>query len=180
MKRSNLTVHATCSPPNNALVLSRGADYIYDYNSPSSIVSILAQSASNPITYILDCIGTDASSTYCSKILPPTGGHYHSVRAPLPNPLKELRPEESVKATTALGYTMLGERFELPGMVFEADKEEEAFGKEWGRVAGELVAGGRVRPHEVDVREGGLAGVVKGLEELKRGEVRGRKLVYSL
>ncbi|PLB44876.1 GroES-like protein [Aspergillus steynii IBT 23096] len=180
-KISNLTVHATCSPSNNALIASRGADYIYDYNSPDSIDAILAQSATNPITYIFDCIGSESSSTYCSKILPVTGGHYHSIRAPVPPAFKELRPEESAKATTALGYTLLGERFEFPGgLVFEADKEEEEFGKSWGRIVGELVERGVVRTHEVDARVGGLEGVLQGLEELRKGEVRGKKLVYSL
>ena len=174
-------MHATCSSANNALVASRGADYIYDYNNPNIMSTIIAQSATNPITYVLDCIGNDSSSTYCSKILPAAGGHYHSVRWPLPSPFKELRPEKSAKATSALGYTMVGERFEFPGgLVFQADVEEEAFGKRWGRVAEELVSRGLVRPHEVDVRGGGLRAVLEGLQELRAGGVRGKKLVYSI
>lgn len=114
------------------------------------------------IQHIVDCIGSDDSGVFCSQIFSSAGGHYHSVKAPLSESFKEARPENSATATTALGYTMFGERFEFPGgIVFLADLEQEAFAKRWTLIAEDLVHTKHIKPHPVQVREGGLKGVLK-------------------
>lgn len=156
---------------------SRGADKWFDYNQPDCIDQVHATGAS--IAHIVDCIGTDDTSAFCSKVLSPTGGHYHSIKAPLPESFKALRPEEKVVATTALGYTMLGERFEFPGgIVFPEDPEQEAFAKQWAPIAEDLVRRGLIQPHPVQVRNGGLKQVLEGVEGTRMQGPRGRKMVY--
>ena len=72
---------------------------------------------------------------------------------------------------------MFGERFEFPGgIVFLADLEQEAFAKRWTLIAEDLV---HIKSHPVQVREGGLKGVLKGIQEFKENPPRGQKLVYK-
>ncbi|KAJ5593845.1 uncharacterized protein N7459_000053 [Penicillium hispanicum] len=176
-KLSGMRVYTTCSPSNRELVKSRGADAWFDYNQPDCIEQLKATGVSFP--FIVDCIGSEESSVFCSKVLSPSGGHYHSIKAPLPEMFKAHRPEESAVATTALGYTMLGEDFEMPGIAtIPADPAQENFAKEWALLADNLVANGHIRPHAVQVREGGLDGVLRGLEEMRSSGPRGQKMVY--
>lgn len=43
-----------------------------------------------------------------------------------------------------------------------------------------MMAQGRLRPHRHNVREGGLEGIIKGLEDLEQGRIRAEKLVYTI
>lgn len=176
--RSGCRVFATCSAPNSGLVQSRGAEKWFDYNQPDFVEEI--EAVGLPITHIVDCLGNEESAVFCSRILAPAGGHYHSIKVPVPGPFKRLRPEESVIATTALGYTMFGERFEFPGVAeFPADPVMEEFAKKWVLIGERLVQTGQIQPHPVEIREGGLAGVLDGLQEIRRKGPRGKKIVYS-
>lgn len=83
-------------------------------------------------------------------------------------------------ATTALGYTMFGEKFEFPGMAeFPADPEMEAFAKEWVLIAESLVQSRQIQPHPVEIRDGGLVKLLDGLQEIRTQPPRGQKIVYS-
>lgn len=43
-----------------------------------------------------------------------------------------------------------------------------------------LLDNGKIRPHPVSLQEGGLPGVLNGVERIRKGEVSGLKLVYAL
>ncbi|KAJ5174223.1 uncharacterized protein N7482_000100 [Penicillium canariense] len=177
-KLSGCRVYATCSAANNDLVMSRGAEKWFDYNQLDFVEQIEAAGLS--ITHIVDCIGTEESGIACSKILALAGGHYHSIRVPCPESFKERRPEDTALATTALGYTMFGERFEFPGVAeYPAEPAMEEFAKKWVLVAEELVKTGKVQPHPLDIRGGGLEGLLQGLQEMRTQAPRGKKIVYS-
>ena len=49
----------------------------------------------------------------------------------------------------------------------------------WG-IAEKLLNEGKVKPHPVDLRPGGLKGVLEGLDEMRKGKVSGKKLVYKV
>ncbi|KAH8693570.1 chaperonin 10-like protein [Talaromyces proteolyticus] len=179
-KLSGFTVHSTCSKSNLELVKSRGADKTYDYATASVHEDILSN-VPNGFTYVLDCIGEEETAKFCAPLLSPTGGHYHSVKVPVPDTFKKLRPEDTVKATTSLGYTMLGEDFELmENMVLHVSDAETEFAKQWVELADKLVGQRLIVPHPIDIRDGGLQGVLHGLTELKEGKIRGKKLVYKI
>ncbi|THC96673.1 hypothetical protein EYZ11_003828 [Aspergillus tanneri] len=155
-KLSGCRVYAVCSPSNFDLVKSRGADHWFDCNVPECVEQIQSVAGSS-ITYFVDCVGSQESSNFCGKVLSPAGGH--NLKAPLPESFKALRPEEAAIAMTAIAYTLLGETFELPGgIVFPADKDEEAFAKKWAVVIEKLVLSQYIRPHPVDIRQGGGVG----------------------
>lgn len=64
------------------------------------------------------------------------------------------------------------------GPLQKAELGDRDFSSRFFDVAQELLAQGKVRPHQVSVGEGGLRGVLEGLELLRAGKVSGRKLVY--
>ena len=49
----------------------------------------------------------------------------------------------------------------------------------WG-LACKLLAEKKIKVHPVDVRPGGLKGVLEGMEEMRQGKVSGKKLVYRV
>lgn len=106
---------------------------------------------------------------------------YHSVKAPVPEAFKKARPEESVRATTALAYLLLGEPVSLVGgLEFPADPLQEAWGKRWAPVIEELVAKDKVKPHPPIVVPGGLEAIPGVLENIAQGGTRGKKTVISI
>jgi hypothetical protein len=180
--RSGYKVYTTCSPDNFDLVKSRGAEAWFDYNLPTCADDILATvtAASSSIGYILDCIGNESSARLCATILSPSGGHYHSVKPPVPAVFKTLRPEDTAIATTALGYALSGESFELPpGNVHPADPQQGEFAKEWAVLSEALIAAGKIKPHPVHVREGGLEGVLDAIADFRGNAPRGVKVVVA-
>lgn len=66
------------------------------------------------------------------------------------------------------------------GPEFEAKREDQEFAARFWKMAGELLAQGKLKVHPPDVRPGGLEGVLEGLDELRQGKVSGKKLVYRV
>lgn len=63
-----LTVLATASPANHALLLSLGADAVFDYRSPTWAADVKAATAGGlGIDYALDCISEDATTGKISQ-----------------------------------------------------------------------------------------------------------------
>ncbi|KAH8821890.1 chaperonin 10-like protein [Xylogone sp. PMI_703] len=179
---SGCLVSTTCSASNFKLFRSRGASYIFDYNEQNVEKQILKiASETKPITYIVDCIGSKESATLCAKVLSQNGGHYHSIRFPLLDTFKILRPEDNVYATSALGYTWLGEEFSFRpnSPIFPSNPDERRFAEEWQVLAETLVCQGIIKPHPVINHPGGLDELVRGLNEYSQNQPRGAKLVYS-
>jgi len=47
-------------------------------------------------------------------------------------------------------------------------------------VARKLLEEGKYKAHPLDVRPGGLNGVIDGMEDMRQGKVSGKKLVYRV
>jgi NADPH:quinone reductase-like Zn-dependent oxidoreductase len=162
-------------------VRSLGADAVFDYNSPTAVADIRAHT-SNKLYYIWDTIGTSSSYDFGAAILkdvvPPSSQiiHYGTI---LPPP-KAGTFSNDVKVTFTLGYSVQGEAFELGPTKFKAKPEDYEFMVKWLKIAQGLLEEGKWKPHRQEVREGGLEGVLKGLEDMKGGNVSGVKLVYRI
>jgi hypothetical protein len=89
-------------------------------------------------------------------------------------------PREDVKNLFPLGYTITGEGFEMEGDYYPAVPEDFEFAKSFMGLAENLLAGGLIKSHPVMLREGGLVGILSGLEDMKGGKVSGKKLVYNI
>jgi NADPH:quinone reductase-like Zn-dependent oxidoreductase len=172
-KLAGYRVIATCSPRNNDLVKSRGADEIFDYNDPEC-ASKINKLTENKLRYAWDTIG---ESKFCNEALSSGSPncHYGCI---LFDDEKVLR--EGVKCTETLMYTMFGEDFQKYGDDWPASKEDYEFAKMWMGLTEKLVAEGKIKPHPKKVVSGGLEAIPKGMESLKAEKVRGEKLVYPL
>ncbi|KAK5046507.1 hypothetical protein LTR84_008310 [Exophiala bonariae] len=181
-KLSGFTVYTTCSVPNFDLVKSRGADHVFDYNVPNFEHEILntAHGKHHSFQYVVDCFGSDDTAEVCARLISKENSFYHSVKAPLPEAFKKIRTEDSVQATTALGYLLLGEPLSIGGMDFPADPSLEEFSKKWTPVIEELVKQGKVKPHPHGVIAGGLDAIPGILESISQGGTRGKKSVVTV
>lgn len=170
---SGLEVITTSSPHNFPLLRSLGASHLFDYTLPTCAASIRT-ATSNNLAYALDCIASPTTAALCCDAIGSGGGKYSSLLK-VPS-----LPREDAENKNTLMYTLFGETFHKGENEYKANGEEFEFGREFMKECEGLVGEGKVRAHPVDVREGGLEGVLEGLRELKAGGVSGRKLVYRL
>ena len=163
----------TCSPDNFSLVKSLGADHVFDYHS-SSCAEDIKEATSSRLAHALDCISNASSAAICAAALGPQGGKYTSLV-----PVEKL-PREDITNLTTAAYTALGQRFFFGPHEFPPNKTDFDFAVKFIALATDLLEQGKYRVHEPDVREGGLEAIFSGLQEIREGKVRGKKLVYRL
>jgi hypothetical protein len=66
------------------------------------------------------------------------------------------------------------------GHYMPAVPEDLSFHKDFTDTAEVLLQDGNIRPHPIRIMQGGLEGIVAGLQELYDGRVSGEKLVYTI
>jgi hypothetical protein len=136
----------------------------------------------NTLTIVLDTIATPSSAEICAQALSSS----HSTSTPKQSIYVNLmdipfpRPESEVKNVFLLGYTATGEAFEIEGERWEVVPEDWELAKRMVRLTEGLVEEGRVKAHPVKVMEGGLEGILGGMQMLKEGRASGVKLVYRV
>lgn len=172
-KLSGLQVITTCSPHNFDFVKSLGADAVYDYKSPN-VGAEIREFAKDKIAHVFDCISEGTSPEICAQAFGSKGGKYSALL------VVENFPRDDVINALTLGYTATGEAFPKFGADWPANPEHLEFASRFWKIAGELLAQGKIKPHPADVREGGLEGIFKGLQEMREGKVSGKKLVYKI
>ena len=91
-------------------------------------------------------------------------------------------PREDCKTDLVMGYTINGEDYKMgPQAPLQPAKlDDYAFGEMFFRLAEELFAAGKFRPHRATVGKGGLHGILDGLQLMREGKVSGTKLVYRV
>lgn len=106
------------------------------------------------------------------------GGGKYTALDPYP---AEQNTRKAVKTDWVLATKITGRGSDWPAPYqCEGDEKLKAFaGPLFGRMQ-RLLGEGRIRAHPQRVMEGGLGGVVGGLQMIRKGEVRGEKLVYRL
>lgn len=175
-KLSKATVIATCSPSNFAYLKSLGADYVLDYNS-ETLVDEIRSAANGPVDLAADCWSNDETATHCAQALKP-GGTYSSLYL----------SEEAAKTANpniSTHFTFAYSLFDRPSWFFgrfEPDPAEVERFKSFLPLAEKLLTKGKVKPPKVFLnRTGdGLEGLIKGLDESRKGNVRAGKLVFTL
>ncbi|KAJ3203736.1 hypothetical protein HDU82_006353 [Entophlyctis luteolus] len=178
-KLSGLTVVTTASPRNFAYVKQLGADYVFDYNSPTCATDIRACSRDS-IKHVFDCISEGDSTSVCAAAMSSSGGVYSSLLPVDGAKVAQINPLIVLKSTVA--YTAVGEAFELFGGSIPAVQEDFEFAKEFALLTNRLLADGKLKVHKPSVNEtgSGLESVLQGLELMREGKVSGKKLVYTL
>jgi NADPH:quinone reductase-like Zn-dependent oxidoreductase len=175
-------VLTACSKTNFDYVKSLGADHVFDARDPD-IGSKIRSFTDNKLYYTFDCLAEYGSPAQCANALAssaPPGQElrYGNIQIP------DGGPRQDVINTFSNGFTATGEDFEIQiagnWVKIEGKKDHYEFMRDWLALAGKLFAEGKWKPHRVEVREGGLEGVLEGLKDLEDGRVSGVKLVYRV
>lgn len=168
----------TCSPKNFSLVESFGAEKAFDYNDPDSAEQI-KRYTHNALDFALDCYCEGSSAKFCYGAIGRAGGRYITLE---PYPERVAQTRRRVKPGWILGPALLGEDvgWKEPYTI-KANPELRSFGKEWFQCAQGLLDRGELRPHPIQIGDKkGLEGVLEGIEILRRKNISGQKLVYSI
>lgn len=170
---SGLLPIAICSPRNFGFVKRLGAVEAFDYNDPEGAAKV-HEYTKNSLRYAFDTISTPDTAKFCADALTiDPGARYGNI-------LREKSPREDVEYTTTLAYTALGEYTEIRGNKLPAMPDHFEFAKSWMDRCQKLLEGGHFAVHPPKVGEGGLHGVLQGLQDMKEGKVSGNKLVYRV
>ncbi|KAF2657839.1 GroES-like protein [Lophiostoma macrostomum CBS 122681] len=176
LKLAGLRPICTCSPRNNDLVRSYGAEEVFDYRDPDCAANI-KKATKNNLRFALDCITTKESIGIIYKSIGRAGGRYTSL-----DPYWEATAatRTSIKTNWTLGISMLGRKITWPAPYErEASKEDRDFGEQWAHVLQRILDEGLLKPHPLRVKESATwEDVLSGLAEVKAGTVSGEKLVF--
>ncbi|KAK1711326.1 chaperonin 10-like protein [Colletotrichum lupini] len=176
LKLMGLTPITTCSASSAARSMELGAAATFDYRSPSCGADVLNYTQ-GALTLALDCISDSNSMSTCYKALGPAGGRYVALD---PFPLRG-HTRRSVEPDWVCCYTQFGHDVAwAPPFDLDARVDDRVCAEAWYVLAQRLLDEGLVVPQPLEVRRGGLAGVGEGMQEVRRGLIKGKKLVYSV
>jgi hypothetical protein len=122
---------------------------------------------------VFDTISTPSSAKICAEAFSSTGGTYVNL-------MGIDFPRQDVKNLFPVAYTITGEEFEMEGDYYAPVPEDFKFAKTFMELAEKVLGEGLVKCHPLDLRHGGLEGILEGLADLKGGKVSGKKLVYRV
>ncbi|KAL4981451.1 chaperonin 10-like protein [Aspergillus falconensis] len=159
------------------LAKSYGAAATASYTSKDCAATIKSL-AGKPIRHVLDCITDMESVPICFSALARTGGRY----ACLEECPTAWRTRRAVRVKEVMGFQILGVDMDLGESTYTRPRSQRLMdiGIVWAREMERLMESGRIRAHPLREVEGGFGGIVKGLEILRKGEVRGVKLVVRI
>lgn len=167
----------TCSPVNNALCESFGASACFDYHSPTCGVDIRLHT-DNTLAHVLDCVTDAATMKMCYEAIGSQGGAYIALE-PTTNTVKYTRRD--VRADWVMANTLLGDPCQLHGIYGRPGMpEHRQFAGRLFRLAERWLRDGKIWNHPLEIRDGGLESVESGLQDLRAGIIRGKKLVVPL
>lgn len=137
---------------------NRGADAVFDYHDADCAQKIREHTKSS-LCYAFDCSGTESSYRIIAEAMPETSSKPMQVASLLPT---DSWPREDVTATPILAYTSLGKAFSKFGRDFPAIPHHFEFGVIFWKLTNELLASGKLKPHPVSLRSGGLSAIPDG------------------
>jgi hypothetical protein len=153
-------------------VKSLGADAWYDYNEAGWPRKVRRDFPMIELAYETTC-GEEAWAL-TEEVFSLSGG-----RAAVNHPPTSSKRGD-ITWQHAASYTCFGQRFSLGPVDCPDLPQQYEFSKKWWRYASKLVWEGQLRPHRTIVRESGLEGVVKGIDDIRHQRIRGHKLVYRM
>ncbi|KAK2611686.1 hypothetical protein N8I77_005014 [Diaporthe amygdali] len=175
LKMAGYTPIATCSPASFDLARDRGAVAVFDYNS-ATVRDDIRDFTRGTLALALDCISTPDTMALCYGAIGDAGGRYAALEQ-YPRNLTIRRRD--VQHDWILGWTILGKEVMLAGAYHrDATPEDRTYGEAWADKMMELLASGKPRTHPLKVCKGGLAAIPSGLDSMRKGLVKGKKLVY--
>lgn len=177
LKMAGYAPIATCSSASFDLARSRGATAVFDYNS-STVRDDIRDFTRGTLALALDCTSTPATMALCYGAIGDAGGRYAALEQ---YPRRLTIRRRDVAHDWILGWTILGKEVKLAGAYHrDATPADRVYGEAWADKMEELLATGKLMTHPLQVSKGGLAGVSEGLESMRKGMVKGKKLVYRI
>lgn len=172
-KLSGWKVVTTCSPRNFDLVKSLGADAAFDYDDPEAPKKI-REYTEDKLSYAFDCISSDSTAEFCAKAIGSAGGKYSQLLS------AKVTSRKDVTSYGTLAYTTTGEYSVKFGKELPASPTDFKFATDFWALSEQLLKEGKIKAHPVDVRPGGLKGLLDGLDLLRKNKVSGKKVVYRV
>ena len=155
-----------------------GAVGTVSYTSTNCVEVIKSLAGGTPIKHALDCITDAQSAAICFGALSRVGGRY----ACLEDCPESWRTRRAVKVKVVMGFEMLG--FDVfPGhAVYErkANPKLHAMSTLWAKEVQSLLDKRLITTKPIQEVDGQFEGVIKALEMLHSGEVKGKKLVVRI
>ncbi|KAJ6190549.1 hypothetical protein N7519_000570 [Penicillium mononematosum] len=171
-KLSGLRVVTTCSEANRSFMFELGADAVFDYHDPL-VGEQIREDTDDALEFVLDTISTPQSAAICSAAISSAGGSYNAL-------LEVASARDDVDSHVSMAYDVLGEPYRMGSNERSPDSTNFEFGVKWWGLAQKLIEERRIHPHPYQVKPGGLAGALAGLQILREGKVRASKLVYRV
>ncbi|KAK0471381.1 dehydrogenase [Armillaria novae-zelandiae] len=172
-KLSGLTVIATASPKNFALVKSLGADAVFDYRDPG-VSSKIKEFTSDELSEAIDCVSTKDTIIQVEQSLGKNGGHIATVM-----PVSVTRPD--VTCEFMLVYTLLGRVIDFkPAYHYPVIPKHVHAGERFGKTMSELLVTGNLRPNPLKIVPNGLTDVQQWIEYHEQGKLSAEKIVYRI
>lgn len=154
------------------MLYTRGADAVLDYRS-ANVGTQIKLHTNHSLRHVLDCVAIPSSAAICAEAIGSEGGLYCSL-------LPEQCPRADVKSSFFLGYSLSGEDYIFESEYYKGVPEMYHFGVEAISLIEKLWSQGKWIAHPQSLCEGGLDGVLNGMQEMKDGRVSGVKLVYRI
>ncbi|KAL9090674.1 MAG: hypothetical protein Q9165_005162 [Trypethelium subeluteriae] len=177
IKSAGLMPIATCSPANNDFVKSLGAEEVFDYHSPSCGSDIRIYT-NDSLAHVFDCVTDAETMKMCYEAIGASGGGYVAID-PFVTRIQYSRRD--VRADWLMIYSLFGNPVRLAGVYGRpARPQDREFASSLFTMAEALLSRGLLKPHQMEIRTGGLETVAYGIDDLRAGRVRARKLVYPM
>lgn len=160
-----------------ALAMEYGAAATASYTS-KYCVEVVKSLAKKPIRRVLDCITDSESVAICYSAMARTGGNY----ACCEECHKVWRTRRAIKVKEVMGFQVLGVAIDLGDSTYTrpADKNLMKIGMRWAVEMQLLMESGRIKTHPLRELQSGWESIIQGLDMLRKGEVRGHKLVLRI
>ena len=160
------------------MVKALGASAVFGYASPTCGTDIRAHTR-NELYYAFDTISEAGSPQICVDALAshpaPSGKRvFYGVVLPA------LSPRNGVERGHTFSYSAVSEYFTLRSAVWEARPQELKFAARFLKLAEGLLAEKGFKVQRPDVREGGLEGMLGGMDDLRHERVSIKKVVYRV
>ncbi|QSZ32685.1 hypothetical protein DSL72_002264 [Monilinia vaccinii-corymbosi] len=172
---SGLQVITTASPNNFALLKSRGADKIFDYNEPD-VGEKIRKYTNNGLKYVFDTVSLPSSVAICAAAISTTSEPRARYTALLPVDF----PRDDVDSGFTLAYTCWGERVQRGDWQCPPQPEDYEFAVQFIKEVDGLIARKKVVPHPATVGTKGLHGILDALQLMREDKIRGTKLVFRI
>ncbi|KAI1125436.1 GroES-like protein [Nemania abortiva] len=178
LKQSGYVPIAVCSDKSAPMVLKYGAIGTASYTTPDCVARIKALAGGKPVKRALDCITNPQSVAICFDALARVGARYACLEA-CPDAWRT-RPSMMVKIVMGFEANNVDVDLGHPAYARKANPELHTLVCSWIPDLQSMINRGFLEPQPHREIDGGFDGVIKAMEMLHSGEVKGQKLTVRI